>query len=44
VLVAVRRVSTAYGLKTWSEFFDGTTRLVFDMQRYIAAEVAEALR
>jgi serine/threonine protein kinase/tetratricopeptide (TPR) repeat protein len=44
VHVAVRLVSTADGLAAWSEVFDGTTDEVFDMQRYIAGAVADAVR
>ena len=44
VHVAVRLVNTADGLTAWSEVFDGTTEEVFDMQRYIAGAVAEAVR
>ncbi len=44
VHVAVRLVNTADGLTAWSEVFDGTTDEVFDMQRYIAGAVAEAVR
>ena len=44
VHVAVRLVNTADGLTAWSEVFDGTTDEVFDMQRYIAGAVADAVR
>jgi serine/threonine-protein kinase len=44
VHVAVRLVSTADGLTAWSEVFDGSADEVFDMQRYIAGAVAEAVR
>jgi tetratricopeptide (TPR) repeat protein len=37
-------VNTADGLTTWSEVFDGSTSEVFDMQRYIASSIAEAVR
>ena len=43
VHVAVRLVNTADGLTTWSEVFDGTTNQVFEMQRYIAGAIAEAV-
>jgi len=42
--VAVRLVNTADGLTAWSEVFDGSTDEIFDMQRYIAGAVAEAVR
>ena len=42
--VAVRLVNTSDGLTAWSEVFDGTTDEVFDMQRYIAGAVADAIR
>ena len=42
--VAVRLVNTADGLTAWSEVFDGSTSDVFDMQRYIAGAVADAVR
>jgi TolB-like protein/tRNA A-37 threonylcarbamoyl transferase component Bud32/Tfp pilus assembly protein PilF len=44
VHVAVRLVSTADGLTAWSEVFDGAADEVFDMQRYIAGAIAEAVR
>ena len=44
VHVAVRLVNTSDGLTAWSEVFDGTTDEVFDMQRYIAGAVADAVR
>jgi len=44
VHVAVRLVNTADGLTTWSEVFDGSADEVFEMQRYIAGAVAEAVR
>jgi TolB-like protein/tRNA A-37 threonylcarbamoyl transferase component Bud32/Flp pilus assembly protein TadD len=44
VHVAVRLVNTADGLTAWSEVFDGSADEVFDMQRYIAGAVAEAVR
>ena len=43
VHVAVRLVNTADGLTAWSEVFDGTTSQVFEMQRYIAGAIAEAV-
>jgi TolB-like protein/Tfp pilus assembly protein PilF len=43
VHVAVRLVNTADGLTAWSEVFDGTTNQVFEMQRYIAGAIAEAV-
>ncbi|HEX6314287.1 MAG TPA: hypothetical protein VFZ73_05485, partial [Gemmatimonadaceae bacterium] len=44
VHVAVRLVNTGDGLTAWSEVFDGTMDDVFDMQRYIAGQVADAVR
>jgi serine/threonine-protein kinase len=44
VHVAVRLVNTADGLTAWSEVFDGSINEIFDMQRYIAGAVAEAVR
>jgi tetratricopeptide (TPR) repeat protein len=40
----VRLVNTADGLTAWSEVFDGSSDEVFEMQRYIAGAVAEAVR
>src|SRR5687768_8973414 len=44
VHVAVRLVSTGDGLTAWSEVFDGSADEIFEMQRYIAGAVAEAVR
>ena len=44
VHVAVRLVNTSDGLTAWSEVFDGTTGEIFDMQRYIAGAIADAVR
>lgn len=44
VHVAVRLVSTGDGLTAWGDVFDGSTNEVFEMQRYIAGAVADAVR
>ncbi len=41
---AVRLVSTSDGITVWSEVFDGSADELFDMQRFIAQSVAEAVR